>query len=189
MTPGVRTSRLHPATPPGGAAAGSPGSAASGHSRNFPSVHPATVSRGSRGKRGGVLIDLDELVEHWTLLDDERELIGGSADTAGASQRSPVPGATERSRHNLCSAVQIDEHARSRRPCRELAQVSRSPAARRLSPRQSASPFSTIPSMEPSAARPIRTLDLRSAAALTLADPSRRHEAGNTGSAGRVTRA
>jgi hypothetical protein len=33
----------------------------------------------SRGSREGVVVrvDLDELVEHWTLLDDERELVAG----------------------------------------------------------------------------------------------------------------
>ena len=36
---------------------------------------PATVSRGLR-KAWWVPMDLEELVEHWTLLEDERELVG-----------------------------------------------------------------------------------------------------------------
>ena len=37
---------------------------------------PAIVGRGSR-EGAAVRVDLDELVEHWTLLEDERELIAG----------------------------------------------------------------------------------------------------------------
>jgi hypothetical protein len=32
-------------------------------------------------------LDLDELVEHWTLLDDERELIAGKRDRPGSGSR------------------------------------------------------------------------------------------------------
>jgi hypothetical protein len=35
-----------------------------------------------------VRVDLDELVEQWTLLDDERELIAASADRPGSGSRS-----------------------------------------------------------------------------------------------------
>jgi len=52
------------------------GSAASGDSRNSLSDLLAIVSRGS-AEAMVVLVDLDELVDHWTLLKDERELIAG----------------------------------------------------------------------------------------------------------------
>ena len=41
----------------------------------------AIVSRGSR-EGVAVLMDLDELVDHWTLLMDERELVAGKRGPA-----------------------------------------------------------------------------------------------------------
>jgi hypothetical protein len=44
-------------------------------------VRPSGYRRPRVDEGAVVRVDLDELVEHWTLLDDERELIGGRPST------------------------------------------------------------------------------------------------------------
>jgi hypothetical protein len=46
----------------------------------------AIVSRGS-AEAVVVPMDLDELVDHWTFLEDERELVAGSAGRPGWGSR------------------------------------------------------------------------------------------------------
>ena len=60
-------------------------SAASGDSRNFVSTSRYRQPRIARKRRGAV--DLDELAGHWTLLDDERELVDYLIETDSVDPR------------------------------------------------------------------------------------------------------